>query len=137
MVKNFIDNFFQKHNLNIYAPIILRYSMVAVFLYFSLSQFFQPIQWVGYVPESITSVVSAETVVFANATFEIIFAILLGLGVFTRISALLLGLHLFGITLDVGFNPTGIRDFGLAFATIVVGFYGTDKFCLENKWKKK
>jgi uncharacterized membrane protein YphA (DoxX/SURF4 family) len=122
--------------MKFYAPIVLRYSMVVVFLYFSLSQFFQPIQWVAYVPDSITQFVSAEKVVFLNACFELVLSVLLGLGIFTRTSALLLGLHLFGITLHVGFNPTGARDFGLTLATIAVALYGQDELCLENKWKK-
>ncbi|HEY9703533.1 MAG TPA: DoxX family membrane protein, partial [Allocoleopsis sp.] len=89
------------------------------------------------VPDSITAFVSAETVVFLNACFELIFAVLLGLGIFTRISALLLGLHLLGITIHVGFNPTGARDFGLALATLVIAMFGSDSLCLETKCKKK
>jgi uncharacterized membrane protein YphA (DoxX/SURF4 family) len=119
-----------------YAPIFLRYSFVVVFLYFSLAQFIQPTHWVAYVPESVTGFVSAETLVFMNATFELIAAIMLALGIYPRVVALLLALHLFGITWSIGFNQTGARDFGLACATLAIALFGRDKWCLEKKWRK-
>jgi hypothetical protein len=55
------------------------------------------------------------------------------LGIYTRISALFLGLHLFGIAFSLGINAVRIRDFGLAVATISVFLNGNDFMCLSHK----
>ncbi|HYD03810.1 MAG TPA: DoxX family protein [Alphaproteobacteria bacterium] len=133
---NKLSRIFDDSKLKEYAPIFLRYSFVVVFLYFSLAQLIQPTHWVAYVPEHVTGIASAETFVFLNAIFELICAILLALGIYPRIVALLLALHLFGITYTIGFNQTGARDFGLACATLAIAMFGRDKWCLENKWRK-
>ncbi len=118
-----------------FAPVILRISMALVFLYFGFSQTINPDAWVSFVPEFvIPSFMTANNLVMLNALFEITLGFFMISGLYTCFSSLLLGLHLFGITLSIGFNPLGIRDFGLAFATLVVYFNGPDKYCLDNKY---
>ncbi|HLC73373.1 MAG TPA: DoxX family protein [Candidatus Nanoarchaeia archaeon] len=126
-------------NLDQYGKPLLRIVLSLVFLWFSISQFTAVDKWTGLVPEFIVNMgISAKTVILANATSELIFGVLLLFGIFTRLAAFILALHLFGIASNFGFsNPNGIRDFGLAFATLSVFLNGTDKLCLENKFKKK
>ena len=93
------------------APGILRLSMALVFLWFGLNQVFNPSFWVGYLPSwTYNLVVSANTLVMLNGFFETILSVFLLVGSYTRISALLLGLHLLGITFSIGYNDIAIRD---------------------------
>lgn len=121
--------------LELYAPSVLRFGMTAVILWFSFAQFLHASSWTAYVPDSVVSLsgLSAVTLVYLNALFELIFGLLLAFGFQTRIAALLLALHLFDITWVVGYGEIGARDFGLAVATLVVFMNGPDIFCIQQK----
>jgi uncharacterized membrane protein YphA (DoxX/SURF4 family) len=117
------------------APIVLRIGMSAVILWFSSQQFLHADVWTAYVPDSAVAFahVSATTLVYFNATFELFFGLALLFGYKTRLVALLLSLHLFDIMYVVGYGEIGVRDFGLAVATLVVSMNGSDPFCLSYK----
>ena len=117
------------------APSVLRYGMSAVILWFSLQQFMHPDVWTAYVPDGAVAVshLSATTLVYFNATFELVFGMLLVFGWQTRIVALLLAAHLFDIMYVVGYGEIGVRDFGLAVATLVVSMNGPDPLCFNYK----
>lgn len=117
------------------APTVLRIGMSMVILWFSIEQFLHTQVWTAYVPDYAVSLshMSATTLVYFNATFELVFGLLMLFGIQTRISALLLSLHLFDIMLTVGYGEIGVRDFGLAVATLVVFMNGPDDYCLQNK----
>ena len=125
------------NNLNTskYAPFITRYGMSLVFLWFGFTQVMGPESWTSLIPEFITNIthLSALTFVYLNGGMEIVLGILLIIGIYTRISALILALHLLFITIDVGYNAIGIRDFGLTLATLSIFFNGPDFLSLENK----
>lgn len=108
---------------------LLRFGLVAVYLYFGFSQLADPEAWAGIVPDWATSISTLEavTIIFLNAIFEIIFALLLASGVWARWVSFILGVHLAVITITVGFNPVGARDFGLTLATFAHGFLEKDK----------
>jgi uncharacterized membrane protein YphA (DoxX/SURF4 family) len=127
------DNFYI--NMNRYAPIILRYSMAIVVLWFSTQQFLHTDNFTAYIPESVPSLthLSLTTLVYLNAVFELIFGILLLIGWKVRISALLLALHLFDIMYIVGYGEIGVRDFGLGMATLSVFMSGPDELSLDFK----
>jgi len=118
-----------------YAPIVVRIGMSLVFLWFGAQQWLDVDAWSGLIPEWATSTsgLSAETFVYINGTFELIFGALLLLGLFTRVAAFLLSLHMIHITLTVGYNEIGVRDFGLSLATISVFLHGLDDWCLDRK----
>lgn len=125
------------NNLNTskYAPIITRYGMSLVFLWFGFTQVMGPESWTSLIPEFITNIthLSALTFVYLNGGMEIVLGLLLIIGIYTRISALILALHLLFITIDVGYNAIGIRDLGLTLATLSIFFNGPDFLCLENR----
>lgn len=116
-------NFLQR-----YSGSVLRWGMAAVVLWFSIQQFMHADQWTAYIPDSIISLshVSALTIVYLNAVFEMVFGTLLMLGIWTRLAALLLALHLFDIAWTVGYGQIGARDVGLAVATLAVFMQGAD-----------
>ena len=57
-------------------------------------------------------------------------------GYYTRVSSLLLTIHLLGISISLGYNDIAIRDLVLTIATFVVFLNGKDKWCLDSKYKK-
>jgi uncharacterized membrane protein YphA (DoxX/SURF4 family) len=119
------------------APIVLRIGMSIVVLWFSVQQFLHAGVWTAYVPDSAVVLLhmSAVTLVYMNATLELILGVLLVFGWQTRIVALVLALHLFDIMYVVGYGEIGVRDFGLAIATLVVSMNGSDILCVQHKRK--
>lgn len=118
-----------------YAPVVLRISMALVFLWFAINQLISPSNWTGYLPNFLLNTSNPEFFIYMNAIFEIIFGSTLILGMFTRISALLLGIHLLGISITMGWTAIAIRDYGLAFATITIFLNGPDKWCINKSQK--
>ena len=115
-----------------YSPGILRISMALVFLWFSINQLISPGDWIGFLPEFLGNYSNPEIFIYMNAVFEIILGTLLILGFFIRISALLLGLHLIGISITLGYSAIAIRDIGLAIATLCVSMNGKDRLCVRK-----
>ena len=115
-----------------YSPSITRISLSLVFLWFSVSQFINAEMWTGFLPNFLSSASNPQIFIYINASFELVFGIFMLLGIFTRLSAFLLSLHLFSICLALGYNAIAIRDLGLAFATFAVFMNGNDKLCLKK-----
>ncbi len=135
-----------------YAPLVLRLGLSLVFLWFGLSQLINPESFLGYVPQWLYShapemihehplqlmhnlQLTPHIIIMGNGIFETVFGILLLLGLFTRISSLLLGLHLMGIMFGLGYNDIAVRDFGLMLATFSIFLQGPDEWCLDAKRK--
>jgi uncharacterized membrane protein YphA (DoxX/SURF4 family) len=121
-----------------YAPVVLRFGLVALFLWFGLSQVTNPGGWISWVPEWAISIswISPTAIVLLNGGFETIFGILLAVGFSTRWVALLLSLHLFFIAYEIGYNDVGVRDFVLAISTLTVALFGSDKYTLDRRAAK-
>lgn len=115
---------------------VLRIGMCLVFLWFGAQQFISPEMWIGFIPEWVINLspVSPVTLVHLNGALEIVFGTALLLGLFTRISALILAVHMAHITLMVGYDSIGVRDFGLAVAGFAIFLNGADPFTLDHKF---
>jgi len=120
-----------------YGQIILRISLSLVFLWFGINQVFAPSAWAGFVPSFLGNILPLNTIVLLNGSLEILLGLMLITGFYTGVASLILGVHLFGIALSMGFSAIAIRDYGLALATISLLFMGPDKLCLDTKLKKK
>ena len=123
------------NSLKKYSPLVLRIGIAVVFLWFGFSQLKNPSSWTGMVP-SYVQFINPILLIIINGIFEIILAALLLLGLFTRIAALLLTVHLFHITTIVGYGAIGARDLALTIATLSIFLVGKDEFCLDNLLKK-
>ena len=101
---------------------VLRLGLAAVFLWFGFSQLFDSIGWVGWVPEWAVTLLGVPPtfIVLTNGAFEVIAGVLLVAGIFVRPVAFLLALHLVLITIEIGLNEIGVRDFGLTMATLAL-----------------
>ena len=121
-------------NLKKFSPALLRIGISMVFLWFGFSQIKNPEAWTRMMPEYVQSLVpiSPNTLIYMNGTFEIILATLLLLGIYTRASSLLLGLHLLHVVTIVGYGAIGARDLALTLATLAIFLHGADEFCLDN-----
>ncbi|MFT4297583.1 MAG: DoxX family protein, partial [Candidatus Woesearchaeota archaeon] len=126
--------------------IVLRVGMALVFYWFGFKQVLDPSMFSFYVPSSVAGLFgSAEIASFYNGILEIILATFLLVGLFTKWSALILAIHLAGITIIIGLNPTGVRDFGLTIAMFAIVFLGSGSYSIDNllkaklspKWRKR
>jgi len=121
-----------------YGILFLRIGMSFVFLWFGLSQLIEPNNFVGWIPPEASIIpISSYNLVIINGAIEVFFGILLFIGMYSRISALVLGLHLLGISFTIGLTEIGVRDFGLSFATLSLVFLGQGAYALDSLRKYK
>jgi len=109
-----------------YSPLVLRVGLAFVFLWFGYTQVTGPEAWVGLIPDFIINAtgLSARMFVLLNGGFEIVAGILILFGIFTRIVAFLLFLHMASIVFDVGLTLIGVRDIGIATACLALALLG-------------
>ena len=120
-----------------YAKPLLRIGLSLVFLYFGFQQVLSPDDWAGFVPKyALVFNLTANNLVMLNAVMELTLVLFLIIGLYTRFSSIVLSLHLLGVAFSVGFNPIGIRDFGLAIATFVIFLNGLDNYCYDHLYNK-
>ncbi|MDO8657005.1 MAG: DoxX family protein [Nanoarchaeota archaeon] len=119
-----------------YAPILLRLALSFVFLWFGLNQLFDAETFRGYLPEFLLASEYGITIIVLNGIFETVLGILLAIGLFTRVVSFVLGLHLIGIAVGLGYNDIAIRDIGLALATFSITIGGMDTWCVDFRRKK-
>ena len=125
------------NNLEKYAKPTLRIAMGLVFVYFGIQQIIAPIEWSGFIPDYVLIFgISAVKLTLMHGFFELGLGLLLVLGLYTRIIAIILAINLFFISISLGINDVGIRDLGLSISTLVVFFNGIDNLCLDNKFSK-
>lgn len=118
---------------NRFAPLVLRTGIAVVLLWFAFSQLKNPASWTRMVPDyALFLGIDKITLIYINGVLEIVLAVLLLLGLFTRVAAGLTTLHLLHITTIVGYGATGARDFALTVAALSAFLAGTDEFCLDR-----
>lgn len=122
-----------------FAPVVLRFGLVALFLWFGISQVLSPDSWTAWVPAWGNSFLGlgATKIVLINGWFEVVCGSLLVLGWKTRWVALALSLHLFAIAYEVGYNDIGVRDFALAVSTLALSLFGPDRYSLDTRTTKQ
>src|SRR3989344_4955326 len=120
-----------------FAAPTLRIGISLVFLWFGFVNMFNPEMLVGYLPGFVYNFpIQATTFMILNGIVETVLALLMLTGLFTRICALLYGLHVLGIAFGVGYNDVAIRDVGLAIAAFSIFLHGPDQWTLDQKWRK-
>lgn len=108
---------------------VLRLGLAAVFLWFGFSQLFDSLKWVSIVPDWAVNLIRLPPamIVMGNGAFEVVLGSCIALGIFVRLSAFILSLHLIPIMLDFGATATAVRDFGIIIAsTSLALIYGTE-----------
>ena len=121
-----------------YAPAVGRIGVASVFIWFGLEQLINTSEWVGWLPWYVyLTSLSPTTLVHLNGLFESVFGFLLLLGLYTRLSASLLALHMAHIVTIVGYGEIGVRDFGIFMAALSTAFHGADNFSLDYFFSPK
>ncbi len=128
-----------KSSLLKYSPVIVRVGISLVFLWFGASQILTPEDFTSFLPKFMSATgISPINLIHFNGAFEIIFGILLLLGLFTRLISLALGVHILIIAVNLGgLNQLSVRDLGLTFATFSIILAGPDMLSLDNKLGNK
>ena len=120
-----------------YAPIAVRWGIALVFLWIGIDIWVHTDYWVIWLPGYISQFIEPTTLMLFTGVFDFVFGLLLLFGLFTRISALLMALHLIGVITGIGYTDIAVRDFGLLLATMGIFFHGPDTWCLDNKYKSR
>lgn len=115
-----------------FAPIVLRYGLAGLFLWFGISQLTAPQDWVSWVPAWAPNLLHSDVrlVVLLNGGFETIGGILLVMGLYVRWVAAFLGLHLLVIAYEIGYDAIAIRDLCIAVACFASALFGKDNWSL-------
>jgi uncharacterized membrane protein YphA (DoxX/SURF4 family) len=110
--------------MKITSACVLRVGLAIVLFWFGINQIFDPSKWVFFIPEWVVSVspISAELIVLLNGGVEVVLGAFLLFGIFVRVSALIVAVHLLGIAVSLGNSPSAIRDLGLAFMALALVF---------------
>lgn len=104
-----------------YASPVLRCGIAAVIIWFGVQQLLNAEAWTIWLPAwTAISGIEPTTIVYLNGGFEVVTGLMLLIGFWTRLVAFVLFLHLLVIVFDIGMNPTGVRDFGLAVALLAI-----------------
>jgi len=111
---------------------LLRLTLAFVFLWFGFSQISDAAMWTSFVPDWAAGIASAGTLVLLNGLVEIIAGAALAFGILSRWVGLLLGIHLFIIAVSMGLTAIGVRDIGLALATLSLFFLAKDEITIGN-----
>lgn len=99
------------------ANLILRLGLAAVFLYAAVSSLVSPNDWVGYLPAFTANIVPAGVLLKIFSAYELLLALWLVSGKYTRYAGALSALTLLGIILsDIKLLAITFRDLAVAAA---------------------
>lgn len=122
------------NKLQSYAPVVVRIGVGLVVFWFGVNQLVDPGAWVRLLPDYTKALpFSPNGLILFNGTFEVLAAVLLLLGFYTRLVAMIVTIHLAHIVVVVGYGATGVRDFGLFLASLSVFFFGRDRWSVDNR----
>ena len=118
-----------------FAPVILRYGLSLLFLWFGFSQLLNAGAWISWVPAWVPSLahLGVDDIVILNGSFEVIAGAFLAIGIWVRWTALILALHMFMIVFDIGLSAIGMRDLAIAFSTLSLATFGSDNYTLDSE----
>ncbi len=118
--------------------LFLRLGLGGVFVWFGIDKFFHPNVWSAYMPGWFSSILPMGifTFIYLLGVFEIIAGSLVLFGLYTRISAVICAVFLFGIICSLGLNDVMIRDAGLLFLALGIAMLGAGSRSLDSKFRK-
>lgn len=116
---------------------VVRIAAVLLFLWFGFQQLVSPGSWVGFLPAWTGYFpIPGEMLVQLNGLMEVILAVLLAMGVSTRLAAAVLGIHLLLIAITAG-GAIGVRDAALAVMTLSLCVGTPDAWTMDARAKQK
>ncbi|MEK7162429.1 MAG: DoxX family membrane protein [Patescibacteria group bacterium] len=100
--------------------LILRIGLGLTLLYASLHMFFDPVSWVGFIPQWVRQIIDPRTFLYIHSAFEFILSVLLLRGIFLPAVSFIVFLDFTSILLFYGVDDITFRDFGLAMAALAL-----------------
>lgn len=110
--------------MNHSGKIILRIGLSIVFLYFSFNQFISPVKWISLLPNFLSNLNFAIYFIYLNAAIDLLIGLCFLFGFFIKFVSIAAFFHILIIifvSLEIN-SPSGIRDLGLAFASLSLFF---------------
>jgi len=119
------------------SPLILRLAVGLPFFLLGIDQLLHPQQWIGYLALWAENLLGVEPLqfFFVNGFFDTVLGLLLILGIFTRVCAVIAALHLTGVILNLGYNEIAIRDLGILLAAVVLALTKKVPYSLDSRRK--
>ncbi len=118
------------------SRVLLRWSWVALFVWFGTQQLLNPSDWIGFLPEwSGYMPIPGEMLIQLNGWLEICLAAALLLGCFTRLVSTLLALHLLGVAISAG-GAIGVRDAALSMVGFALALSEPDAWTVDHRVRK-
>lgn len=106
-----------------YATLLLRLGIGFVFIYAAVSSFLEPLNWVGFFPQFLRSLVPENILLPAFSLYELVIGLWLLVGKNLFAVSFLAAVSLLGIVLfNLGSFDILFRDLGLFFAALALVF---------------
>ena len=118
--------------------LLLRVGTGVVFTIFGFDKLIHPFNWVGWVPIVVRKQVEATHLLTIfrflklQGVAEGVLGVLILVGVWTRLSALLCAAVLAGIVYFLGWDQIGIRDTGLLFSSLALSLLGAGEWSVDG-----
>lgn len=113
------------------ALICLRTGLGLTFLWIGIDMMRHADLWIGYIPAQLPFGITRETGLQITALLDSLLGVVLILGFFRKIAALIAAAHLAGILVTQGIDAVLIRDVGLLGASLALAFWPTS---LRRRW---
>lgn len=109
------------------ASLLLRIGLAAVLVYASIASFVAPSDWIGYLPQFLTSRVSGQFLLPSFTVYEAVLALWLLSGVYVRYAAAVAATTFSGILLaNLGVFAITFRDITMIFTSLALIFLKED-----------
>lgn len=137
---NHARHFIETHSH--YGTFIARLGISAVFLWFGIDKFLHTLNWIGWVPNWMQTLIpiSMTTFMYTQGAIEALVGVLLLFGYQVRFAALLAVITLLGVELAMlgtGQTDVMLRDAGLLAASLSLFLTGSDCLSIDCALKKK
>lgn len=108
------------------ASLLLRLGIGGVLLIFGVGKFVDTVAWLSFIPPWAAPFVPLplETFMRVMGTAEIVLGVLLVVGRWVRVVAVLVVLHILSVILALGYNEIVVRDGGLLMAACALAALG-------------
>jgi len=105
------------------SHLCLRIGLGIVFLWIGIDIFRHPTAWIGFIPANLPFGVAQALALKATGAFDALLGVMLIIGLFPRLFAILAALHLVVILVSQGIDQVVIRDVGLLGASLALLFW--------------
>lgn len=106
---------------------LLQIGIGLVLIYAGAHSFIDATNWIQFVPNWISSIISSETFLVIYSIFEMLIGIFIIFGLFTKITLLIASLNFFLILILYGVTDYTFPLFGILMATISLFFLSKNK----------